>query len=459
VETYHWNSSERLREALASTDGFTGTKRADSLARLESAVSCYTGIVHRCYEVHTRPNSGQFALVNTSLANADVILGDPEATGAVLGSGANSEDAFVAAVGEAIERYALSYKPRDQLVVGRARDMNGLAVEPSRLALHHQTQYEEDDFPFAPFTVDTEIAWVPALNLTRMTPALVPAHRCWFVFSHDEPLPGSRICITSTNGMACGPTMIESVLAGLMEVLERDAFMLTWYHRLSLPLLEWNLPGTVGQPNPESLIPIGTRLSVIDLSGFHGVPSAFAMLRGTPPDPVVVNLGGGKGWNMATAYMKAVAEACSGRLWLSTREPTVGDDDSSIVDMHHHLEYYADGRLNGQLAFLDGGAECRPVSECPALRFADLGCALAALVGRLSKLGVDCYAVDMTPPDVRELGLYVVKVICPELRDIDSVHRWRFLGGDRLLNGPCQHGLGPLKTQLSELNHDPHPFP
>jgi ribosomal protein S12 methylthiotransferase accessory factor len=72
---------------------------------------------------------------------------------------------------------------------------------------------------------------------------------------------------------------------------------------------------------------------------------------------------------------------------------------------------------------------------------------------------VSAYAADVTAPDIREAGLHVVRVVCPELCPLDVIHRARFLGGTRLYRAAHAAGLLPHELAPGDLNPDPHPFP
>ena len=65
----------------------------------------------------------------------------------------------------------------------------------------------------------------------------------------------------------------------------------------------------------------------------------------------------------------------------------------------------------------------------------------------------------MTSPDVRSLGLTVVKVLAPELCALDVLHGARFLGGRRLYQAAFELGLRERPLTEPEVNPDPHPFP
>ena len=80
-------------------------------------------------------------------------------------------------------------------------------------------------------------------------------------------------------------------------------------------------------------------------------------------------------------------------------------------------------------------------------------------MARLARSGIGAYAFDVTSPDVRSLGLRVVRALAPELCQLDVSHTARFLGGERLYTAPRDAGLVPRRLRLADVNPHPHPFP
>jgi ribosomal protein S12 methylthiotransferase accessory factor len=67
--------------------------------------------------------------------------------------------------------------------------------------------------------------------------------------------------------------------------------------------------------------------------------------------------------------------------------------------------------------------------------------------------------VELTSPEMRELGFRVVKVLVPGLQPIDFGTQWPHLGGRRLYEAPARAGYLQSRTQPRDLNVFPHPFP
>jgi ribosomal protein S12 methylthiotransferase accessory factor len=84
--------------------------------------------------------------------------------------------------------------------------------------------------------------------------------------------------------------------------------------------------------------------------------------------------------------------------------------------------------------------------------------ALRVLVESLGRVAGDVLYVDVTPPDVADLGVRVACGIVPGFQPIHfGAHETR-LGGNRLYTFPAALGLRPGRVGRDELNLAPHPL-
>lgn len=73
----------------------------------------------------------------------------------------------------------------------------------------------------------------------------------------------------------------------------------------------------------------------------------------------------------------------------------------------------------------------------------------------LKKNNLNLYVKDITSTDIHRLGFTVVKVIIPDLQQIEADFNYRFLNCERLDKVPIKLGY---KKNVS-INNNPHPFP
>jgi len=413
-----------------------------SLAEL---VSSYVGLVTEVDELLPSPDDARHFHAVAAAASTKPTLGAPGAAGASSGGGYSAVRAAArdAAIGETVERYSAAFVPERSLLETTARELGAAAPVPETFALFAPEQHAEPGFPFVPFTSDTPVRWVRARRLGDGGEAWLPAQLVYLRTWDDEPL----VAYATSNGLAAGADADTALLAALLELVERDAFMLAWNARLSFPLLDWTASRALRAYHERYLAPARARLSAVDLSAVHGIPVVLALVRGNLG---ALGIGAAAAPTVEEAWRKAVAEAYAVRtaareLVLREPEPPFADDFRDVLDFSHHIQVYAYDENAHRAAFLDASAARRDPGSVEPLPAATA----RAVVDRLARNGIESFAVDVTSPDVREAGLAVVRAVAPRLLPLDVRHDARFLGGDRLR----------ARCAFADLNPDPHPFP
>lgn len=430
----------------------------DALARLDDAVSPLVGIV-----THTLSTTS--TTDETSLPNCACELASGRRTLGVAtveyGSGAHPDvsRARAAAIGEAVERYSGMFVPHDDLRVTTARTLGSGAADPSRFALFHDEQHAQPRFPFVRFTLDTPTEFVEGLSLSDGAPTYLPAQLVYL----RQPGLCPPIAYSTSSGLACAPTFGEAVLAALLELVERDAVMLAWKCRLSLPLLDWSDDEPLRELERRFFEPTGLRFDLVDGSRFLDVPIAIAVVHGPPGSRAALAVGAGAGASVGDAWVKALSEGFGVYRWLgreaaSTPERPV-PDPRSIETFDDHMLFYSRHEEAALASFLTESRERIPTGVVSTLAGDTPGQQTEALAARLRDRGLTAYAVDVTSPDVRELGLSVARVVAPELCALDVSYRAQFLGGQRLYTAAHEVGLLAAPLELEQLNPLPHPFP
>jgi ribosomal protein S12 methylthiotransferase accessory factor len=433
-------------------------ERADAMSMAET-VSKYVGLVTELDELLPSPDDALHFHAVAVPAAAALTLGRAAAVPGQPGSGYGADRRRVraAAIGEAIERYAAGYVPEEVLVTASARELGPSAPVPESFALFAAEQHARPNFPFTPFTSDTRVRWVAARRLADGAEAWLPAQLVYLGFPHGEPAIG----YSTSNGLAAAHQWSVALLAALLELVERDAFMLAWNARLSFPRLDWSSSPRLRAYYERYLAPSGARLSTVDLSDVHGVPIVLAIVRGHPGAVVV---GAAAAVSVEEAWRKAVTEAYAVRKAareIVVREPLnpFADGFDGVRDFADHVRVYAYEENAARAAFLDAAVELRAPADVAPVAGGDTQQQVEAIVSRLAASGIDAYAVDVTSPDVRETGIAVARVVAPRLIPLDVRHDARFLGGDRLYTAPAELGLRPKRLTFADLNPDPHPFP
>jgi len=440
-----------------TVDSFTPLE--DALALLDEAVSPLVGLVTGV----TSRTSGtdEARLPNASCVSASI---GRFHVGALPPSGdgahPDARRARAAAIGEAVERYSALVVPTEELIRTTARALGDEAVRPARFALFHPTQHADPAFGFVPFTEDTETLFVSARALTDGQRAYVPAELAYLCPPvGDRP----RIGYVTSSGLACAATFAEAVLTALLELVERDAVMLAWKCGLSLPLLEWDDDDALVELEQRFFEVPGLSYSVLDGSSFLDVPVAIGVLRGGPETPPALSVGAGCTPRPKDAWLKAMTECFGVRSWLivdaarNPERPLLAPDEVTTFD--DHMAFFASERRARLAKFLDASPVRRSIAEVEEIHGATPTEQIHAVCARLARHGITAYAVDVTAPDVRQLGLSVARVVAPELCALDVIHTARYQGGTRLYDAPHEAGFHASPREITGLVDLPHPFP
>jgi ribosomal protein S12 methylthiotransferase accessory factor len=368
----------------------------------------------------------------------------------------------LAAVLEAVERRAGTVSS-GRRVAYRARyaDVAGCAVDPRTLGLPAADRFDPQ----------RELDWVWGYSLGRQEPVLVPRRHAYLggVPATDEP-----VAYETSNGCALGSCYEEAALHGLLEVTERDAFLLTWYARLPAPEV------AIGSVRMEEIRLLaeriertyGYRIRAYDTTLETRIPSvALLAVDTTPaPDRPVTMCAAAAHLDPERACWAALGELALVVSWLVRRYPAergradamVGDPDLVRV-MDDHPLLYGNLETLERWDFLTRRAEApRAFDEAFAGRpepTGDVRDDLVHLVRRYQRAGLDVVVVDQTGPEQRVAGLSAVKVLVPGALPMSFGHHNRRLAGlPRLRTVPVLLGHRAQPLPDADVNPHPHPF-
>lgn len=445
------------------TSQWTGLREAHQI--LETFSDPYTGIVHRKYEKLNDVDDIRGYSFGSHCTDSRHLIG--AASNIFNGGGASGRlAARLAAIGEAVERYSAAYLPTGFPQLTRATSSELLRQgkqfwTPESLELFTAEQYQNPAFRYRQVTPDQDILWHRGVNTSTGEPLYFPAQLLYFrAHWKDEPPLG----YTTSNGLACGIQPVEAQIGGLFEAIERDAFMLTWYDMLSLPLIDFSSSATLNTLVQRRIHPTGLRVSLIDMSGFCGIPTILCLVRNPHSTVAPLALGAASAATAERAAEKAIFESMHTRAWIKS-EQRAGNAlynanwDRDIHSFEDHIRLYADPTVIHYADFLDASEHRIPLESLP--RFTSEGPQelWEALLTTLARQNLEVGVFDLTSPDVAEGGVSVQRVIVRGLLQLDAPYNARMFGGERVLNHAYRLGLLKRPLRREELNPAPHPFP
>ncbi|MBF8185533.1 TOMM precursor leader peptide-binding protein [Nonomuraea sp. K274] len=416
------------------------------------------------------------ALGSLAVAGAPIRLRGKTAFEPGFGRSRSYRRSAAIALLEALERYgAIGPGGRRSTVRAGYASVRERAVDPRSLGLHPPAHYALPDLPYRPFTPDAVCRWLWAHSFATGGPVLVPEHNVHYGHSdandwHGRPGADDRpFCYELANGCALGSCLEEAIFHGLLEVLERDAFLLTWYTRARAPRIDLGTARDPGIPLVAAAITAETGYLVecYDITPDHGVPCVWALARTPSGEPATISAAAA-GPGLEPAAAGALAE-------LAPMVPTVRDhfpehaararllaaDGGQVRSMIDHYLVYGVRSAAERLSFLTESTE-RVAFPPPPDGFGhdDLTVDLTFLIDRLARTGLDVVVVDLTTPEHRAGGLRCVKVLVPGTVPMTfGEQNRRTWGLPRLLDPAVVHHRGTRMRGHHDLNPDPHPFP
>lgn len=380
------------------------------------------------------------------------------------------------AVAEALERLGGQWPWGKRTTVrGSYAELAGDALDPRSFGLFPAERYQEPDCEYQPFTEDAVVSWVWAYSFRQGRPVLVPETHAYY---RTPWRPGARpdkpFTFEISNGCALGGSVEEAILHGILEVVERDAFLMTWYARMPVPEVD-----LARAPDPriglvaERIRRTGYRVRAFDMTLAEAIPAFWVLAQDTTGDdarPKVVCTSG-SALDPVAAVLTALGELAPIVEQEQARYPAEAErarrmaaDPELVRIMTDHSLCSATPEAFDRFSFLLGedrvtGWE-QLLGRAPWPFRADLRDDLTEAVGRMLAGGMDVVVVDQTSPLHRAAGLHCVKVIAPGALSMTFGHRNRRITGlPRLREVPHRLGHAPRPLTDADINPHPHPFP
>ncbi|MEO8025228.1 MAG: YcaO-like family protein [Bryobacteraceae bacterium] len=407
-----------------------------SSVRLIDAFSARTGIVRSLSFLDrgaTEPTPPW--ICNATLANFDFRRAAPMER-AAAGKGATEEDARNAAIAEALERYCGFQGRAEAFARTTASEAGDGAISPGRFVLFSDAQYAQPQFPYRRFDPTERIAWVRGHSLCERREVLIPA--VFVYLNHFE----DRLAPPDSSGLAAGPDLESAILGGLYELIERDAFTVTWMCRRPADRVDVDALSVVDRAivRHYRLSGIETRVWRLPSDQPAAIMMAASIDRSGNGPAAVVGLG--CHLDPAIAARKALFELCQVRPGVPKDAGARFSNPGEVRTLEDHAEYFADASRLSEFDFLDRGGAADLTSRATG----SVGGDIRLLSDSLASAGCAVAYTDVTLPDLRDLPIRVARVVAAGLQPIHFGAGMERLGGKRLtcpeadLN-PCPHPL------------------
>ena len=368
------------------------------------------------------------------------------------------------AVGEALERWSLDHfmPNKNDLVFCSYKALGVRAVNIMRTAgfsddLRAQGHPRYDLY----FTEDTPFIWTATFSLTKQRTIYAPLQ--WFSFKQTSLLKNKSEPLLSppiTTGAATGQTLPDAILGGILEVIERDAFMIYWLNKISPDRI------SIEESTDPELIWIkkiaeryGLEFYFLHLKTdvpVHTILSVVIDRTGVGP---AITVDSSTKFEIKSAITASIEGALSLRILVrnlmkTKSELEIDTSDLSKFDHNQRLLYWSSLKNLPEAEFLIQG------SQKSILEFEDFAKQSSSehvdtLVQQLRDHGHDVIYTRLLSKEQRtELGLETVMVKIPTFQPLNLHESMRVFKGDRIASVPKKLGI----VCSGEINQIPHPF-
>ena len=373
------------------------------------------------------------------------------------GKGSTRRQSEVSALCEAVERYSSAFHGDEIRIRRRFADFAGAresdAIHPNDVQLFSDRQLDHAErinarghpYNVVPPRLDphAEIDWSPVWSLTQGRHRYLPTS---ILYGMTPEQRGSSDLVADSNGCAAGNTLEEAILQGFFELVERDAFAIWWYNRLTMPGVDLESFGDDYLATaPEYYRRAGRDMWVLDVTADLGIPVFVALSRRTGAESEDIIYGAGAHADPRIAALRAVCELNQCLSWLPRPASEVS---GPAIDDPLALRWWKTARLADHPYLAPAaGAGLRGKADHPVADTADARDEVERCRALVEARGMELLVLDQTRPDI---GMPVARVIVPGLR-----HFWERFAPGRLYDVPVEMGRrdGPLAED--ELNPVP----
>ncbi|MFJ1825434.1 YcaO-like family protein, partial [Streptomyces sp. NPDC088178] len=343
------------------------------------------------------------------------------------------------------------------------------ALDPAACGLYAPETYANDPM-VSPFDPDRPIPWVWGHSLRDDRPVLVPAR----LAHYSAGVEADNFVFECSNGCATGGSLEEAILFGLLEIIERDAFLLAWYGRAPLTAIDLGAcrsPAVRTMADRAALhgydvhafdtrmdlaVPVVTALAVRRDGGYGTL--SFAAAAGFDPESTIESA-----LSEVLTYIPHLPYQVAER---HSELTAMAQDFSRVRQLKDHAQLY------GLPAMAEHAKEyLDPVAVRPSAdifgdweplrpRTGDLLDDLNLLRDRIAAVGHDAIVVDQTTPEQHRMGLHTVATLVPGFLPLDfGWTRQRALLMPRLRTALRAAGRRADDLPESAVKRVPHPFP
>lgn len=454
-----------MKSALSMPSNF---RRLTDL--FEYLVDDQVGIIQRVYELPKTAGSPEFFHYYAQACNTNAFTHQENFM--YTGGASSSRDiAMAKAIGEAVERYCAAIYSIEDFPLHSREQAPFPCIDPQEFSLYTSEQLQLPGILWEPFTDQSRVRWVPTVDLGSGETVHVPASMVYvpYFYYMGEEYENSigaetPICQPISTGLACHCSLEEAVLSGICEMVERDAFMITWQAMVSAPQILIETCSDEVYDLVTRFERTGAKVTLLNITNDIGIHTILSVLRSESAEEPALAFAASSSLDPEEAAIKALEELAHTRRYcylIKSKMPPLEPQPpyhENIEGQEGHLNLYSDYRNVEHADFIFDSKERIEFDELENHSTGDPRKDLHTAVKKIQAVGHRVLVADLTTPDVRQLGLHVVHAIVPGFQPLFMGYMNRSLGGKRLWEVPQKMGHKGISRDTGD-NPWPHPYP
>ena len=381
---------------------------------------------------NNQPAAPKLAICANQMPHYEQILVSDEAkiNYHLSGYGIHREEALVKLYGESVERYALlaaSNMWQDKVIY---HTYNEMASMYDILPWEYINIFSDEDYSelasktnIRSITRDDVIGWLECPSLVNAGKTTYIPVQCLFIGYHIREDLGEKIFVPSfSKGSAAHINIYKALESAIMEAIETDAFMLNWYtDAKSRKLNHDNLE--LIQVADKILGDTPYELSLYDFS-MENLPGSViaAQLTNTKGKSPYILMGCSSNLDPVRAAYRAMSEAATIH-YLASNGPMMspvdflGSDKEDFLNLDSNVAYWtkAENQEKKSKIIETIFNSATNLSSLENENTGDDKKNLKHIIKKLAAISKYAVFLDITPPEIIETGLKVMRVFIPEL--------------------------------------------
>lgn len=447
--------------SVFTSGGMKATSAQQTLDKYQPLVSPLTGIISAIeissppddHWMHVYWSGSNLAIVNRNFRALTNSIRSKSA-----GKGRSKNQAKVSAMCEALERYSGVYNGDEIRKIAKFSDFKADdALRPNDLMLFSDAQYKNRDavsraghrfyyLPAEDFDENTAVEWSPVWSISEQKFVWMMCYQLYFSYDPSDRALNHNFANPDSNGAASGNTPAEAFVQGFMELVERDAYAIWWYNRLSYPevdLASFNDP-YLDQAITRYKNTYNRKLWVLDITNDFNIPVFVAISYRFDKQKQDICISAGAHFDPHIAALRAVCEL---NQYISAVLKSTDELGSYTYFDKECNDWWQNATLATDPYLLpDNKVKKITKADYPLVK-RNLNEEVQACIDAVHKKGLKIMVLDQTRPDV---GLPVMKVMVPGMR-----HFWARFAPGRLFDVPVT--MGKLDKPLAEKDLNPTP--